>query len=148
IRSLGSFSYSLYLIHAPIVVVVYAKVVGPHFGTGVTAFLVTAAIAGPVSVFGARLFASVFEIPFQRYRSWARLRTAGAAWLDRQRARLTRPQPVAVAAAAVATAAVGTAAVGTATVGTAAVGTATVGTVDVSASLGGQADSGSPTGPQ
>jgi peptidoglycan/LPS O-acetylase OafA/YrhL len=118
IRSLGSFSYSLYLIHAPIVVVVYEKLVGPHLGTGVPAFLVTAAIAAPVSVVGARLFASVFEIPFQKYRSWERLRPAGRAWLDRQRDRMTRPRPVAVGAG------------------------------DASAALGGPADSGGPTGLQ
>ena len=34
-RSLGSFSYSLYLTHAPIVVVVYTFVVGPLLGTGI-----------------------------------------------------------------------------------------------------------------
>jgi peptidoglycan/LPS O-acetylase OafA/YrhL len=46
IRSLVSFSYSLYLIHAPIVVVVYAKIVAPHVSAGTPAFLATAAIAG------------------------------------------------------------------------------------------------------
>ena len=76
LRSLGSFSYSLYLIHAPIVVVVYAKVVAPRYAPGVPAFLATAAIAGTISVIGARLFAAVFELPFQRHRSWPALKQA------------------------------------------------------------------------
>jgi peptidoglycan/LPS O-acetylase OafA/YrhL len=73
-RSLGSFSYSLYLIHAPIVVTLYELVVGPRVTHGVPALLVMLAIAVPLSVLSARLFAAVFEIPFQRYRSWAALR--------------------------------------------------------------------------
>jgi peptidoglycan/LPS O-acetylase OafA/YrhL len=84
-RSLGSFSYSLYLIHAPIVVAIYELVVSPHVAHGVPALLVTLAIAVPVSVITARLFAAVFEIPFQRHRSWSALRAA-------VRARLGRPE--------------------------------------------------------
>ncbi len=76
LRSLGSFSYSLYLVHAPIVVVVYAKIVAPRYAPGVPTFLATVAIAGTISVIGARLFAAVFELPFQRHRSWPALRQA------------------------------------------------------------------------
>lgn len=76
IRSLGSFSYSLYLVHAPIVVVVSEKVVTPHLGHGLRAFAVTLALAVPVSLLVARLFAAVFEIPFQRHRSWPALKAA------------------------------------------------------------------------
>jgi peptidoglycan/LPS O-acetylase OafA/YrhL len=75
-RSLGSFSYSLYLIHAPIVVAVYELLVSPRVAPGVPALLVTLAIAVPTSVVAARLFAAVFEIPFQRHRSWSALRAA------------------------------------------------------------------------
>lgn len=75
-RSLGSFSYSLYLIHAPIVVALYELVVAPRVSAGVPALLVTLAIAVPASVVAARLFAAVFEIPFQRHRSWNALREA------------------------------------------------------------------------
>jgi peptidoglycan/LPS O-acetylase OafA/YrhL len=75
-RSLGSFSYSLYLIHAPIVVAIYELVVAPHVAHGVPALLVMLAIAVPVSVVAARLFAAVFEIPFQRHRSWSALKAA------------------------------------------------------------------------
>lgn len=87
VRSLGSFSYSLYLIHAPIVVAVNRKLVAPHLGSGQAAFWVTFAIAVPLSVVAARLFGAVFEIPFVRHRSWAALRAA-------VRARLGRAEPV------------------------------------------------------
>ena len=74
VRSLGTFSYSLYLIHVPIVATVSHRIVGPHVPQRLPAFWITAAIAVPLSVATARGFASVFEIPFQRYRSWAALR--------------------------------------------------------------------------
>ncbi|HKT03529.1 MAG TPA: acyltransferase, partial [Rugosimonospora sp.] len=85
VRSLGSFSYSLYLIHAPIVVVVNEKIVAPHLGTGLGAFGATLAIAVPVSLLVARGFAAVFEIPFTRHRSWPALREAVRARLARLR---------------------------------------------------------------
>jgi peptidoglycan/LPS O-acetylase OafA/YrhL len=66
IRSLGGSSYSLYLIHAPIVVVVYARIVGPRYHHGATAFLVMVAIVIPVTIALARIFAAVFERPFLR----------------------------------------------------------------------------------
>ncbi|MFI6321257.1 acyltransferase family protein [Nonomuraea sp. NPDC050556] len=72
LRRLGSFSYSLYLIHSPIVVMLH-KFVG---GSGVPTFLVMLAVAVPVCVAAAWLFASVFELPFQRHRSWKGLREA------------------------------------------------------------------------
>ena len=77
-RSLGTFSYSLYLIHVPIVLVISRKLVAPYVAPGLPAFLVTVALAVPTSVLAARLFAAVFEIPFQRYRSWAALREVAA----------------------------------------------------------------------
>jgi len=70
VRSLGTFSYSLYLIHVPIVVAISRKLVAPHLAPGLPAFWVTLALAVPMSVLTARLFATVFEIPFQRYRGW------------------------------------------------------------------------------
>jgi peptidoglycan/LPS O-acetylase OafA/YrhL len=69
IRNLGSSSYSLYLTHAPIVVVVYEKIVAGRVAQGVPAFLVTLAIALPLTIGFARLFASVFETPFLRRRT-------------------------------------------------------------------------------
>lgn len=66
IRSLGLSSYSLYLVHEPIVIVVWERIVGPRFHHGSAAFLVTVAIAVPATVVFARLFAAAFEQPFLR----------------------------------------------------------------------------------
>jgi peptidoglycan/LPS O-acetylase OafA/YrhL len=93
VRSLGSFSYSLYLIHAPIVVVINRKLVAPYVAPGLPTLWVTLALAVPVSVLAARLFAAVFEIPFQRYRSWAPLRAAARARLTRLRRRAPHVEP-------------------------------------------------------
>jgi peptidoglycan/LPS O-acetylase OafA/YrhL len=75
-RSLGSFSYSLYLTHAPIVWVIRQEIVGPRVAPGVPTFLATLALAAPVTILFARAFAAVFELPFQRNRSWSALATA------------------------------------------------------------------------
>jgi peptidoglycan/LPS O-acetylase OafA/YrhL len=69
LRSLGSFSYSLYLTHAPIVAIVCERIVSGRVASGVPAFLVSLALALPLTIVFARLFAAVFEIPFQRRRS-------------------------------------------------------------------------------
>ncbi len=66
IRTLGLCSYSLYLVHEPIVLVVYKEVVGPRYHHGTTAFLVMVALALPLAIAFAWLFASVFERPFLR----------------------------------------------------------------------------------
>ncbi|MFI7462855.1 acyltransferase family protein [Nonomuraea sp. NPDC049646] len=79
VRRLGSFSYSLYLIHAPLVVMVNRLVVAPRVPPGMPAFLLTLALAVPASVGVAWLFASVFELPFQRHRGWRSLREAARA---------------------------------------------------------------------
>jgi peptidoglycan/LPS O-acetylase OafA/YrhL len=76
VRSLGTFSYSLYLIHLPIVTVVSRAIVAPRVPPGLPAFWVTLALAVPISLVTARLFATVFEIPFQRHRSWTSLMAA------------------------------------------------------------------------
>lgn len=83
LRRLGSFSYSLYLTHAPIVWVISQKVVAPNVGPGVPAFLTTLAISAPLTVAFAWGFASLFELPFQRHRGWASLRPAIQARLPR-----------------------------------------------------------------
>jgi peptidoglycan/LPS O-acetylase OafA/YrhL len=64
IRSLGLSSYSLYLTHAPIVVIVYERIVAGRVPGGVAAFVVTLAIGLPLTIAFARLFAAVFERPF------------------------------------------------------------------------------------
>jgi peptidoglycan/LPS O-acetylase OafA/YrhL len=68
LRSLGLSSYSLYLIHGPIVIVVYEKFVAQRFHHGPLEFLVTVALVVPITVAFARLFAALFEIPFLRQR--------------------------------------------------------------------------------
>jgi peptidoglycan/LPS O-acetylase OafA/YrhL len=69
IRSLGSFSYSLYLTHAPIVAIVCERIVAGRVGSGVPFFLVSLALVLPLTIGFARAFAAVFEIPFQRPRA-------------------------------------------------------------------------------
>jgi peptidoglycan/LPS O-acetylase OafA/YrhL len=76
LQRLGSFSYSLYLIHLPIVVAISFKLVAPQFGHGNRAFAVTTVAAGGLSLAAAWIFAKVFEFPFQRHRSWADLTAA------------------------------------------------------------------------
>ena len=72
IRNLGLSSYSLYLTHAPIVAIVYEKIVAGRVSPGVPAFLVSLAITLPLTIVFAWLFASVFETPFMRARSLRR----------------------------------------------------------------------------
>jgi hypothetical protein len=61
--------------------------------TGTPTFFVLAAILLPVTVRFARLFAAVFELPFQRHRGWSALRQAMSARLRQ----LRRAGPAAVA---------------------------------------------------
>lgn len=76
LRALGSFSYSLYLTHEPIVIAVSYGLVLGRVATGTPTFLVLTALVIPVTVGFARLFAAVFELPFQRHRGWTPLRHA------------------------------------------------------------------------
>jgi peptidoglycan/LPS O-acetylase OafA/YrhL len=69
IHSLGSSSYSLYLTHAPIVVIVYDRIVAGRVRQGVPAFVVSLALVLPLTIVFARVFASVFETPFREHRS-------------------------------------------------------------------------------
>ncbi len=64
LRGLGASSYSLYLIHAPIVAVVYEKVVAGRVSPGAPAFLVSLALVVPLAIAVSRVFAAVFERPF------------------------------------------------------------------------------------
>jgi peptidoglycan/LPS O-acetylase OafA/YrhL len=68
-RNLGSSSYSLYLTHGPIVVVVYEKVVAGRVPQGIPAFALSVALVVPLTIVFARVFASVFESPFRQHRS-------------------------------------------------------------------------------
>ena len=69
LRNLGLCSYSVYLLHEPIVVVVYSRIVGPWYHHGPAAFLLMVALVVPATIVLAWLFASVFERPFLRQRS-------------------------------------------------------------------------------
>ena len=71
IRNLGASSYSLYLTHGPIVVVVYEEIVAGRVRQGAPAFLVTLALALPVTIVFARVFAAVFEPPFRQRHNWS-----------------------------------------------------------------------------
>jgi peptidoglycan/LPS O-acetylase OafA/YrhL len=75
-RRLGSFSYSLYLIHAPLLVIGCELIVERFIRQGVPSFLVSLALVVPVVVALGWLFASVFEIPFVKHRGWRAMRAA------------------------------------------------------------------------
>jgi peptidoglycan/LPS O-acetylase OafA/YrhL len=79
VRRLGTFSYSLYLIQVPIVVPISRRLAPHYVAPGLPGFWFTLALAVPITLLTAWLFAAVFEIPFQRYRSWAPLRAAARA---------------------------------------------------------------------
>jgi len=76
IRGLGSYSYSLYLIHAPVVWIISQRVVDPWVAPGGLRFAANLVLAVPLAIVVARVFASVFELPFQRHRGWRALRAA------------------------------------------------------------------------
>jgi peptidoglycan/LPS O-acetylase OafA/YrhL len=82
IRDLGSSSYSLYLTHAPIVVVVYGLIVAPWVGHGAAAFVLSLALVVPLTIVFARVFAALFENPVRWRRSPS----------EALRRRLPRPQ--------------------------------------------------------
>jgi peptidoglycan/LPS O-acetylase OafA/YrhL len=76
IRNLGSFSYSLYLIHLPIIMVISRRIAGHFVERGIPAFWFTLILGVPISLIAAKVFSMIFEIPFQRYRSWKALTAA------------------------------------------------------------------------
>ncbi len=109
LRSLGSFSYSLYLVHMPIVIAVSYGFVLARIPSGTPTFLLLTAVLLPLTLAFARLFAAALELPFQRYRGWtplwratrhglSRVATPGPARLlghERELAHPTAGQPVA-----------------------------------------------------
>jgi len=68
-RRLGDISYSLYLTHLMVVMVVARKIAPALLPPGVPRFWFTVLVAFPLSLLAAWLFATVFEIPFKRARS-------------------------------------------------------------------------------
>ncbi len=76
LRSLGSFSYSLYLTHAPIIIAIYYGLMYGKVPAGAPTFFLLGVIVVPATLLFARLFAEVFELPFQRRRGWGAIRDA------------------------------------------------------------------------
>jgi peptidoglycan/LPS O-acetylase OafA/YrhL len=68
-RRLGSFSYSLYLTHAPIVAIVCERIVVGRVPEGVPFFFVSLALVLPLTIGFAWGFSSIFETRFRRRRS-------------------------------------------------------------------------------
>jgi peptidoglycan/LPS O-acetylase OafA/YrhL len=64
--AVGGFSYSLYLLHMPIVALISTLIVARVAGSRLTAFGITVVLVVPLCLMTARLFAAVFETPFQR----------------------------------------------------------------------------------
>jgi peptidoglycan/LPS O-acetylase OafA/YrhL len=62
--ALGGCSYSLYLVHMPIVALVSTLIVAPRSGPGPVAFAAAVVLAVPLCLVAARLFAAAFEVPF------------------------------------------------------------------------------------
>jgi peptidoglycan/LPS O-acetylase OafA/YrhL len=93
VRGLGLSSYSLYLTHAPIVVVLYEKVVAGRVGHGGPSFLLALVVILPAAIAFARGFAALFEIPFQRHRGRPPALRAAARRLASRPARETARSP-------------------------------------------------------
>lgn len=83
IRSLGDISYSLYLIHLPIVMIAVREIAPRVVSPGLPTFAVTVLLSVPASLLTGWVFARFFELPFKRNRSW---RALSMSW---------RPTPVA-----------------------------------------------------
>jgi peptidoglycan/LPS O-acetylase OafA/YrhL len=94
VRSLGSFSYSLYLIHLPIIMVISRRIATHYFERGMPAFWFTLIIGVPISVIAAWIFSMIFELPFQRHRSWKALVAAVRSLPDQiRKARIVTASP-------------------------------------------------------
>ncbi|WP_330458641.1 acyltransferase [Streptomyces sp. NBC_00820] len=93
VRALGNCSYSLYLVHLPIVMTVVRRIAPHYVEPGLPAFCFTLLLALPASLLGAWLFASVFEMPFKRNRSWKSMLAAGRSRLHDLLGRVPRPLP-------------------------------------------------------
>lgn len=76
--AVGQFSYSLYLLHAPLLIVAWVFMVEP-LGLGPGAgFAFMAVLVVPLIVAASYAFHRAFERPFMKYRSWAQLRAGWA----------------------------------------------------------------------
>jgi len=93
LQRLGASSYSLYLTHSPIVVTVNHFLRELGVGSGMPIFLATLATAVPLAVVFAMWFSSLFEIPFQRHRSWAAWRDVASVRWEATKAPKPTPEP-------------------------------------------------------
>jgi peptidoglycan/LPS O-acetylase OafA/YrhL len=78
-RALGRFSYSIYLVHLPILTLVWIYIVIPLRPSPIAAFAMLTGLGAACVILGAWLFSLVFEEPFIRHRSWGEFRAAGRA---------------------------------------------------------------------
>jgi peptidoglycan/LPS O-acetylase OafA/YrhL len=72
--SVGHFSYSLYLVHAPLLALAWFFIVKPLGLSSLAAFAVMFGIVAPLIVVASYFFHRVAERPFMESRSWADLR--------------------------------------------------------------------------
>ena len=77
--AIGRFSYSLYLLHAPLLMVAWVFLVKPLGVAPGAAFALMAGVVVPVIVAASYGFHRAVERPFMKYRSWDELRAAWAA---------------------------------------------------------------------
>jgi len=75
----GTFSYSLYLLHAPVIQIVWQLVIHPLHLSGLAGFLTLLAIAIPACIGVAWLFFLIFERPFMSSRQKRAVHDAEAA---------------------------------------------------------------------
>jgi peptidoglycan/LPS O-acetylase OafA/YrhL len=73
-RRLGLFSYSIYLMHAPLVGVLAQHVFGPLHLTRLVTFTLLLAVGLPVIILLCYGFHLAFEAPFLEHRGWSALR--------------------------------------------------------------------------
>jgi peptidoglycan/LPS O-acetylase OafA/YrhL len=101
--ALGAFSYSLYLMHAPVLDLIDKYVIEPSGASGVGAFALELVVALPAILVVCYAFYRVFERPFLARRDLASLRTLPAyAWLVARVPALGGATPVATPAPAAA----------------------------------------------
>ena len=86
LRFVGQFSYSLYLIHAPLVALFLTYWSPPRFADPVLTYAVAALLVAPPVTAASYLFFLVFERPFLTIRSWAQFR----AWITGSRLAMKR----------------------------------------------------------
>ena len=86
---LGLFSYSIYLVHDPLVGMLNKYVFGPMDLAPLATFGLTVAVGLPVILACCYGFHLLFEAPFLRHRDLSALRTMPIVRLLRQRGRVT-----------------------------------------------------------